>query len=153
MKANNKLDSLFGPAGVTAGIILVVAGIIMAWYSFSAIFLILIGAFTGFSYTGTMIDYDHKRLKYSNYLFGVIGTGKWQPVEPGMKLGIERYGKAYRTYSRSNRVLDIEKKDYRIFLFDVAGKKIIPVFKSPSSRLARENLRLLSERLGLEMNV
>jgi hypothetical protein len=151
MKAINKLDSFFGPAGVTAGIVLVIAGLIMTWYSISAVLLILIGAFTGFSYTGTLIDFDHKRLKYSNFLFGFIRTGKWQVLEPGMKLGIERSGKAYRTYSRSNRILDVEKKDYRIFLFDDADKKIIPLMKASSIQSATDHLRILSDRLGLKI--
>jgi hypothetical protein len=56
MKTHNQLDKSFGTVGTTAGIILLVVGLITAVSSFYGLILIVIGAFVGFSSTSTSIN-------------------------------------------------------------------------------------------------
>lgn len=151
MKINYKLDSAFGPTGRTAGYLLIIVGLIMSWYSLTAIILILVGGFVGFTSTSSLIDLEHKRIKLSNNFFGFIKTGEWLNIDPEMKIGIERYVHGWRTYSRSNRSHDLKRKDVRIFLYDSKNKKIMPIMKNDSITLARENLKILSHQLGLKV--
>ena len=151
MRIYNRIDRLFGPAGNTAGIVLIAVGLVMIYYSFVAIVLILVGLFAGFTSSGSVIDTDRKRIKFSNNLFGIISTGKWIEIEKEMHLGIEKSRSAWRTYSRSNRVLETENHGYMVILYDSAGKKIIPVLKTRTRESARAKLELLKEKLGLEV--
>ena len=76
MKTNYRLDKSFGPTGVIAGIILLIVGIILTPFQASGLFLILIGSFVGLSSTSTIVDYEKKRIKFSNNLFGIFSVGK-----------------------------------------------------------------------------
>lgn len=149
MIANNRLDKYFGPSGNTAGVVLIIAGLIMSYQSVSAVILIFIGAYIGFTSTGTSIDFDHKRIRFNNNIFGVFSIGKWMDVEPGMKLGIERSNISWRTYSRSNRVLNTSQKDYRIFIYDSGGEKIMPLIKTSTKEKATRELDELAGKLEI----
>jgi hypothetical protein len=147
----NKLDKAFGTAGTFAGAIIFIAGIIMTWFHFSAVFLILIGGFVGFTSTSAVIDYDKKRIKFSNDLFGIIPFGKWIQISPGMKIGIRESRQTYRAYSRGNRALDVEKNDFRLVLLDFENKEIMPVKKFNTPDLAKAERETIAHQLGLEM--
>jgi hypothetical protein len=77
MTTKNKLDKMFGPVGTSAGIFLFVAGLIISYFPFTGLFLVLIGAFVGFTSTSTMVDFDNKRLRFSNNIFGIFPIGQW----------------------------------------------------------------------------
>jgi hypothetical protein len=151
MTTNYKLDKAFGPVGSTAGIVLIIAGLVMTYQSPVALVLILIGGFIGFTNSSSLIDLENKRIKLSNNIFGFIRTGKWMEIESGMKLGIERSGMGWRTYSRSNRSLEIRNNEIRIFLYDSSNKKIMPVMKNKSYQDARIQLIDLSKSLDLKI--
>lgn len=149
MIINNKLDKSFGPVGSFAGIVVFVAGLVSVYYSLFSIILLLIGAFVGFSYSCTLIDVDKKRIRFSNTLFGVIKTGQWLIVNPDMKIGISKSNKVWRSYSRGNRTLDIENKDYRLNLYDSSGKMIMPVRKTSDLNSAKSERQKICNQLGL----
>lgn len=147
---HNKLDNSFGPAGTSAGIFLFMAGVgITFFYSPLGIILMVIGAFVGFSNSSTLLDFDQKRVKFSNNLFGLIPIGKWIPIEKEMALSIKRSNRSWRAYSRSNRTLDTSEKDYRIMLLDKNGKEIMPIKKYSAIEAAKADLGPLSQQLGL----
>ncbi|MEE4198613.1 MAG: hypothetical protein V2I54_13320 [Bacteroidales bacterium] len=151
MIIKNKLDHSFGPAGTSAGIVLFVAGTgITLFYSPFGIILLVIGAFVGFSHSCTWVDLTRRRVKFSNHLFGFVPTGKWLPLEDGMKLGIKRSNRSWRAYSRSNRALDTTENDYRMMLFDKNGKEIVPIKKYPTLKAAKADLEELSNELELK---
>jgi hypothetical protein len=145
----SRLDSLFGPVGKSAGFFIFVAGIIVTFHSFLGIILVLTGAFVGFSYTGTKIDFQKKRIRFSNYLFGIIPIGQWITIEPTMKIGIKKSNKLWRAYSRGNRVLDINNTDYRLVLLDSHQKEIVNILKANDIITARQKIEILNSRLGL----
>jgi hypothetical protein len=151
MIVKNKLDQSFGPVGSFAGKIIFFAGICMTYFYFSGIFLIMIGAFVGFTATSTRIDYDKKKIKFSNNIFGIIPTGKWVYVESNMKIGIIALNQTFSAYSRGNRPLDIVKKDYRLVLYDSDNQEIMPVKKAVSPDAAKTEREEIGNKFGIVM--
>lgn len=151
MKHKNTIYKTFGPAGSFAGFIILISGLFLSYYSFFAIILILFGLFIGFTAQKAQIDPDKKRIKVSTNYFGLINTGKWININSAMKLMIKGYNQVYRTYSRSNRVLDIKNEDYLLFLFDSEKKAEIPVKRTKTLQSAMEEGEKLQKELGLDI--
>jgi hypothetical protein len=152
MIIKNKLDKAFGPVGNSAGIFLFVAGLFITYFSFTGLILVLIGAFVGFTSTSTSIDFDNKRLRFSNNIFGIIPVGQWISIQSGMKIDIKKSNKVWRAYSRSNRTLKIADNDFRLILYDSNGKEIIPLQKAKNLDSAKLNLDALRKQLGIGVN-
>lgn len=146
---NNRLDRSFGSVGTSAGIFLVLAGIIMSCIYPSALVLILIGGFVGFTGTSTRINYHKKQVKFSNNIFGFIPVGKWLRIDPSMKIGIRDSNQTYRAYSRGNRTLDIAQNDFRLVLFDSQNGEIMPLKKINTLVVAKMELEIMSRKLEL----
>ena len=91
-----------------------------------------------------------RKVKSSDSLFGIIPLGKWIDIQPGMMLGLKSYHRGYRTYSRSNRSMDIHVKDIRIMLYGPDKKEILPIKKFNSMDAARADLEYLSQQMGLD---
>ncbi|OFX74549.1 MAG: hypothetical protein A2X12_11700 [Bacteroidetes bacterium GWE2_29_8] len=155
MITNNKLDKSFGPignyAGMTIFIIGLIGSIVTKSFSLPIIITTLIGAFCGFSNSSALIDYDNKRFKLSNNLFGIIKTGKWINIKPEMKIGIKKSTKTWRTFSRSNRNIDVSNKDYRIFIYDYRSRPIMPIYKTNSLDTAQNELKKISSQLEINL--
>ena len=149
MIIQNKLDKSFGPVGTTAGNVLIVVGFLTIFSSFYGIILIVLGAFVGFTSTSTFIDFEQKRIKFSNNIFGILSTGKWIIVEPSMKIGIEESNVTWSAFSRGNRNLNIEQKDFRIVLFDADNREILTLMKTNSMESAKVEMERLSNQLGI----
>ena len=149
MITNNRLDKSFGLVGTSAGMFLFLVGLILSFFYFSGLILLLLGAFVGFTSTSTLIDFDNKRVKFSNNFFGVIQSGKWMPLENSMKIGIKKSNQTYRSYSMGNRVLDIPQNDFRLVLFDSNNREIMPLKKTDTLDAAKAELELMSGKLGL----
>jgi len=147
----NKLDKSFGPSGSIAGVFLFISGIIIIFFSFSGLFLILFGAFWGFSTSGTIIDVENSKIKFSNNLFGFWVTGQWFDIEPDMKIGIKVLTKVWRTFSQSNRTLEITVKNFGIMLYRADNKEIMPIMKTKSLDKAKIELDRLSQLLKLDV--
>jgi hypothetical protein len=149
MIIKNKLDKSFGPVGTSAGIFLFIIGIITLYSSWFGLILVLLGAFVGFSSTSTIIDSDNRRVKFSNNLFGIIQTGKWIFVSQDMKIGIRESNVTWRAYSRGNRSLDIDNKDFRLVLLDSENQEIMTLKKTDSLQSAKAELEILCNKLAL----
>ena len=149
MITNNKLDKSFGPVGATAGIVIFVVGIITIISSFYGLILIVLGTFVGFTSTSTFIDFEQKRIKSSNNIFGFITTGKWIPVITTMKIGIEESNVTWSAFSRGNRSLDIKQKDFRIVLYDADNREMLTLMKTVSMESAEVEKERLRNQLGL----
>jgi hypothetical protein len=151
MTMRNKLDKAFGPFGNSAGLFLFVAGLTITYFSLTGLILVLIGAFIGFTSTSTLVDFDKRRIKFSNNIFGIIPIGQWIIIQTDMKIGIKKSNKAWRAYSRSNRILDIANNDYRLILYDSNGREIMPIQKSYNLDSAKLNLDKISKELEIEV--
>jgi hypothetical protein len=149
MITNNRLDKSFGPAGSSAGLVLFAAGLISAWFYPLTLILVLVGAFMGFTFSGTQVDDVKKRVRFSNNLFGIIHTGRWLNIEPGMKVGLKKSDVTWRAYSMGNRNTEVSDRDFRIILFDAGNREIMPLKKTRTPDEAKDELEKLSARLGL----
>lgn len=151
MTENNKFGRSFGPVGSFAGMVVFVAGLVLTFFHLTALILVLIGAFAGFSSTSTLIDYERKRVRFSNNLFGIIKLGRWLNVEPSMKIGMRESEITWRAFSQGNRAIDIVDRDYKIILFDSANKEIMPVKQTRSKDQAKIDLEAMGSRLGINL--
>lgn len=147
MIATYKLYKTFGPVGSIAGIILFAAGFILVWFSLSSIVLIILGAFMGFSYSSTEIDFEQKKARYSDNIFGIIRIGKWINIKPEMKIGILKSRKTWETYSAGNRKLESPVEDYRLELFKGSGIKIMLIKKVDSREEAIKDQEEICDKL------
>jgi len=66
-----------------------------------------------------------------------------------MKIGIKKSDVTWRAYGASNQSLDIVNKDFRLVLFDSNNKEIMPINKTDSLILAKEELETLCNKLEL----
>ena len=142
---------IVSPVGAFAGLIIFIAGIALTYFYLSSIFLILIGGFAGFTSTSAIIDYDKKRVKFSNNIFGIIPGGKWLQVVPAMKIGIRESKQTYTTFSRGNRALETIKMDFRVVLYDSDDKEIMPLKKTHSLDSAIAERDAMGNQLGLRI--
>jgi hypothetical protein len=151
MIVSNKLDKPFGPTASVSGVILFVAGLIILFYSLTGLILILPGALLGFTYTSAVIDFNKKRVKFTNNLFGIIKSGQWRNLTPGMTLGIRKSNRVWKTYSRSNKTLELDESDYRLILYDHKGNEIMPLKKYRNPDSAKPEMADFGQRLGLQV--
>jgi hypothetical protein len=152
MKIRNKSDKAFGPVGSSAGIFLFVAGLVITYFSLTGMLLVVVGAFVGFTSTSTTIDFDKKRLRFSNNIFGIIPIGQWISIRTDMKIKIRKSNSISRDYSWGDRAFDIADKDYSVILFDSNGKEIMQLQKFDNLDSAKLNLYELSRQLGIGVN-
>ena len=120
-----KLDRAFGPVGLSAGITLIIAGIVGSIYSLPAITLVIIGAFTAFTESYTYLDIDRKRIRLSYNFFGFIRSGQWIELDPNMKVGIKKVKKS----TGNHTAVPIE---YLIFQMLTSGSLSITIITEKS---------------------
>jgi hypothetical protein len=149
VKEIHQFEKAFGPGASFSGKILFIVGLCVSYYTLTGLILVLIGAFLGFTNSCTTIDFDGRRIKYSNNLFGFIKTGKWQNITKEMQTGISKSKHIYRTNSQSNKSIDIETENTVIWLFDSEGKKVVPLKRVISIEKSENELDELSHKLGL----
>ena len=149
MKSTYKFDKSFGPVASFSGILIFIVGLIATYFSLTGLILVVLGAFIGFTNSSTTIDAKNKRIRFSNNIFGIIKTGKWINVDMDMQVGIKRDNKVYRTYSKSNRTLDIEVHDTKLYLFDKNDKPILPIMKIQNKKNNNDEIDKISSELEI----
>ncbi len=149
MKKTYSFEKSFGPAGSFSGIVIFIFGLIATYYAITGLFLVLIGAFTGFTNSATTIDRGMKQVRFTNNLFGFIKVGKWIELNETMKLGAKKSTKVYRTHSLSDRTLDVKTRGVKIFLYDLHGKPIMPLKNIVKGQDTQSQLEEMSKELGL----
>lgn len=151
MIEKNKLDLWFGPVGNTAGIVLCIMGCVMGivQQSIFAIFPIFMGAFVGFSSTYCFVNFGNRKVKFANAFFGFIPIGKWIEIEKDMTFSCEKSSSAWKSHSMSNRTLSFDNTDFRVFLLEKNGNKIMPIKKFKTKEKAALYLALLLEKFSV----
>lgn len=147
MKETYRFGKAFGPVASLTGYVVFAAGVIQLYFSVTGIILVVIGAFMGFTDSGTTIDFETKKVRFTNNLFGFIKIGKWLDITKDMRIGIKRKTNVYRTYNRSNLYLDIQEKQVYLHLLNQKGKPIIPLKITDSN--PQKEMEDLSNRLGI----
>ena len=151
MKETHQFEKAFGPGVSFAGKPLFIVGLILLFYSTIGLILLLLGAFLGFTNTCTTIDFEKRKVKHSNNLFGFIKTGSWIDINDSMKTAICKSKHIYRTNSQSNKTADVETESTLICLFNSEGKKIMPLKKIVSIENQDTELTELNGKLGLSV--
>lgn len=59
----------------------------MVYYSGFGLILAMVGAFLAFTSASSIIDFERKRVIFSNNLFGFNQTGSWMNINEKMKIG------------------------------------------------------------------
>jgi len=125
MIITNKFGKTFGPVASFSGLVILCVGLFLMMTNIGGFVVVVIGAFIAFTRSYTAINMEARQARYGDILFGIVKRGEWMQVESNMQIGLFNSNKVYRTYSRSNRALDITQKQKLICLFDKDGKKLM----------------------------
>lgn len=151
MIIKNKLDQSFGPSGTAAGRLIFVVGLVTIYYSNLGLALIILGAFLGFTNTRAWLDFEKKRVKPVEYIFGILPYGNWIYVQPEMKLGISKNVQRFQVFSQSNKSTELIHSNFRIAIYDGGLKKLMDLKKFPNRELAEKELNQYATQLGIEL--
>lgn len=149
MRNTYKFDKSFGPVASFSGILIFIAGLIASYFALAGLILVLLGAFIAFTNSSTTIDTKDKKVRFSNNIFGIIKIGKWIDLDKNMQVGIKRDNKVYRTYSRSNRTLDLKVNNIILYLFDNQGNPILPIMKIQKNENPNDEMDRISNELEI----
>lgn len=122
---DNRFGKFFTPVQIYMGYVFIACGILFVSSSIFTLLLIIPGTFMGFTYTGTIIDTDHKMVRPYTVLFGIIRTGKWIDTDQFSRFRISKTTKKYTTYSRGSVRFDMVASDIELHLIDRNGSKKI----------------------------
>ncbi len=147
----NRFDKFFGPVGSLVGLFLLLAGIGLTFIELSALLLIPLGLFIGYTHSSTTIDFQNKKVRFSNNLAGIFKFGKWLDVNQDMYIDILRNNKVFRTYSRGNRALDIKTHQYEIVLYNDKNVKLMPLMYIKNLDDAKNATQEIASRLDLDI--
>ena len=144
---NNKHGKFFGPVQIYMGYVFIACGILFTSYSPYILLLIIPGAFMGFTYTGTLIDFENKKVRPYTSLFGFIRTGKW--IETSLFAGFKilKSNRRYTSYSRGNIKLDVNISDISLVLTNKEGRGKVVVNRFNNFEDARREMHVLKEIL------
>jgi hypothetical protein len=148
---NNKLDRTFGSIGSFAGLLILAFGVYACFYHWIGITTVVVGAFLAFTNTSSRIDFENKRIKFSNNFFGIISVGYWTEVKPGMKFMVRNVLKTQTASSQSNRQTSIVNQDFRITLFSDSDRELLDVKRFFSKEDAEKELPDMIDKLGLNV--
>jgi hypothetical protein len=135
----------FGPSLSYSGYVFIAVGIFAAFYSPSALLLLIPGFFLAFTFYGTIIDFENKRVKSYTLLFGIISTGKWIDVKQFTRFSIEKVTGRFSSYSRANVRFDMNVSDIRLILVNHNKTKKITINKYTNFEEAQKDMTELSE--------
>lgn len=137
---NNNHGKFFGPVQVFMGQIFIVLGLCCVIYSPGTLLLVIPGAFMAFTFTGTIIDTENKKVRPYTTLFGIIRTGKWIEVSGFSGFKIVKSNRRYTSYSRSNMKLDLNISDITLLLVNKNGKRKIVLNRYSNFEDARREM-------------
>lgn len=144
-----QLEKSFGPAGSFAGIVLLLAGVVVFFFDITGLLLLAIGAFVGLTNSATIVDYENRRVKLVLNLFGILPIGKWVKVHSSMKVGVKKSNRIWQTSSWSNRTTSLVTHCYTISLIDPNNRSTLPIKNVKSLMEARAAEDYLLEKLAL----
>lgn len=140
---NNNLGKFFGPSSSYTGYVFIACGIFTATYSLLALTLLIPGFFMAFTYNGTLIDTDKKKVKSYTTLFGLFRTGKWINADQFTRFNIIKATKKYTTYSRGSVRFDMNVSDIELLLTNRTGTKKIVLNKYANFEDAQKEMEEL----------
>lgn len=150
MKEEYRLGRLFGQALIYAGYFLIVSGVIISCFSIGGLLLVLAGIFAVFTYEGTIIDFERRRLKNYICLFGWVKAGRWYSVDHFRKFTIYTKGRRSTGRSRRNAPSNLTDRNIRLALVSRDGSRKIVVNRYDTFDAARREMNELIKDLKLK---
>lgn len=141
---NNNLGKFFGPSFSYAGYVFIGCAIFVSFYSLLALTLLIPGFFIAYTYNGTLIDTDKKRVKSYTSLFGIIRTGNWVSTDHLTRFSVRKSTKVYTTRSQANLRNDMVKSDIELLMMNKSGSKKIVLNKFKNPEDAHKEMEKLS---------
>jgi hypothetical protein len=141
---NNNLGKFFSPVQIYMGYVFIACGIFAMTYSFTSLFLIIPGVFMAFTYTGTILDTEKKRVRPYTSLFGFIRTGKWIDTNKFTRFSIKKATRKYTSYSRGSVRFDMDISDIRLLLSDHDGVRKVVINRYGKFEEAQKEMEELS---------
>jgi hypothetical protein len=149
MLTDNKIDNLLGSSGTFTGYFLMIFGAIATYFDLTGLILVVVGMFMAFTFDGTIIDYNSRRIKSYTSFFGLLKVGKWYSINDFKKFSIHKSNRSYTTYSRANVPLTIKNSDIRLVLLNNTGSLKITIKKYSSFDAARKEMSELIRDLQI----
>jgi len=143
----NNHGKFFGPVQVYMGYVFIACGIFFVTYSLTTLLLLIPGAFMAFTFTGTIIDIENKKVRPYTSLFGFIRTGKWIEVSRFSRFKIMKSNRRYTSYSRANVQLDMNISDITLLLVSKDGRRKVVLNRYSNFEDARKEIDELSGML------
>jgi len=120
---NNKLGKFFGPSSSYTGYFMIAGGLVGLTYSPVSLALVIPGMFMAFTYNGTLIDTEKRRIKPYTSLFGIYRAGKWTGMEQFTGFSIIKATRKYTSYSRGSVRFDMSLSDLELVLIKKNSKE------------------------------
>jgi hypothetical protein len=119
----NNHGKFFGPVQIYMGYVFIACGIFCMSYSLATLLFIIPGSFMAFTYNGTIIDTDNKKVKPYTSLCGFIRTGKWLEVSQFSRFKIMKSNRRYTSYSWGSVKLDMNISYISLLLINKNGTR------------------------------
>lgn len=149
MVTDNKIDNLLGSSGTFTGYSLMIFGAIGTYFNLTGLILVVAGMFMAFTFDGTIIDYNSRRIKSYICFFGLLKVGKWYSINDFTKFSIHKSNRSYTMYSRANVPLTVKNSDIRLVLLNKTGSLKVTIKKYNSFEAARKEMSELIRDLQL----
>jgi len=149
---NYNHGKFFGPVQVYSGYIFILFGFIAVTYSLTSLFLLIPGTFMAFTYSGTIIDTDKKRIRPYTNISGLIRTGKWIDVSVFTRFCIQKTTKKYSSYSRGSVRFDMDITTVNLLIQNHKGTRKVVINRYSGFEEAQKEKEKLSEILLPEIN-
>jgi hypothetical protein len=143
----------FGPSSSFTGYSLIAGGLIAMYFSLTALFVIIPGAFMAFTFSGCILDTDTRKVRPYTSLFGFIRAGKWIDIKNFTRFNIVRTTSKYSTYSRGSVRLDMSESDIRLLLTDRNGTKKVVLGRYGKFEDAQKEMERLNKIVFTESGI
>ena len=150
---NNKLGKFFGPSSSYTGYFMIAGGLVALTYSPISLTLVIPGMFMAFTYNGTLIDIEKRRIKPYTALFGIYRAGKWISTEKFTRFSIIKATKKYTSYSRGSVRFDMSLTDLELLIMNRNGTNKVVLNRFRNFEDARKNMDELSCLLSVQESV
>ena len=100
-----------------------------------------------FTFTGTIIDLEKRKVRPYTSLFGFIRTGKWIEVSGFSGFKIMKSNRKYTSYSRANVQLDMNISDISLLLVNKNGTRKVVLNRYNNFEDARRDMDELKRSL------
>jgi len=134
----------FSTSQITVGYVFIVCGIIFSFYRLSALFFLIPGLFMAFTYSGSILDTENKKVKSFTCIGGIITTGKWVPVNTFTHFIIQRATRKYSTYSRGSVRFDMNVSDIKLLMASHDNSRKILIARYSNFEMAQKEKEDLS---------